>query len=193
MTETDPTTPGVRDARGLSPVIRPRPLWHWVVLTVTTFGLYQVYWHWLAWSYLRDRHGLRVLPLVRAVVDGLVFPVFTYSLFRHLFAAARERGYPEAPPALPLALAYIGLPLLAARSLVLSFVRVLQVLPMLPAFETANFLWRSEWPNAPERRDFSVAESLAIGFGLFIWANVLATVIFFPETIQQFDKLLAAP
>lgn len=192
MTETDPTSPGVADARGLSPVIRPRPLWHWVVLAVSTFGLYLLYWYWMVWSYLRDRHGARVLPLVRSVVDVFVAPVFSYSLFRHLFDAARARGYPEAPPAGPLAGAMFGLWIASGISLRFGWLRMLQVLALLPAFETANFLFRTEWPNAPERRDFSVAELLVIGLGMAMWANLVFTLIYHPEAFQQVEEMFRA-
>lgn len=184
-----PETPA--DARGLSPVIQARPIWHWVLLTLCSFGFYLLYWNWMAWSYLRDRHGARVMPLVRAAVDVLLLPVFVFPLYRDLIAAARARGYPEAPPAPLLAVAHVGFWAMGAQSVLLSLLRpFLQVLPLLPVFEAANFLWRSEWPHAPERRGFSTGELLLVGFGAFMWANVVYTVVFHPEAVREIEAML---
>lgn len=152
---------------------RPRPIWHFVLLSTVTLGLYQLVWLHAAWCYVRDLRGARVQPVLRAVFA----PIFTYSLLRHLAEIARERGYPEEPPAAPLALMYFVLGALGRLlPLPLALAGLLNVVPLLPAVEMQQFAVRASVPDAPEQTGFTRLELVLMVLGLVMWSAILAAI-----------------
>lgn len=176
---TEQTQTAGTDARSPAFFVQPRPIWHHVVLTVGTFGLYLYLWMYRVWRYFRVVEGRSVIPVLRSLFREL----FIYALFRDLTRAAQRHGYPEAPPAGPLAIMYWALLLCGLLPLPAAFVQFLIVIPLLPAFEMANFIWRKEWPGMPERRGFSVLEAVVLGVGAFIWTQMIYLAIVHPELL----------
>lgn len=154
---------------------RPRPLWHFVLLSTATFGLYQLVWLYRTWRYVGDVRGERVQPLLRS----LFAPLFAYGLFRRLFEMARSRGYPEEPPALPLALAYFAFGALAWMvPLPLGLVGLLNVVPLLPAVETQQYAVRAAVPELAEQdAGFARDDLLWLAIGALLWARIIAVIL----------------
>ncbi|MDB4951973.1 MAG: hypothetical protein JWM27_4622 [Gemmatimonadetes bacterium] len=156
-----------------NPYLRPRPIWQFVLLVVGSLGIYQIWWFFQSWRHVKARRGLDVYPAVRAIFS----PLFSYSLFRHLFEMAEEEGYPEHPPAGPLAVAYFVLGALAQLPYPRGLVAMLNVVPLLPAVETQNFLLRGEAKGLPERPGFSPGELLLLALGSVLWASLIAAIL----------------
>lgn len=173
-------TPGT-DARRPAFFVQPRPIWHHVVLTLATLGLYLIFWFYRVWTYFRVVRGISVIPLLRAVFH--IF--FIYPLLRNLRDEARRRGYPESPPAGPLSVLFVALSFCGVLPPPAMFVQMLNVVALLPAFEMANYIWRKEWPGIPERRGFSLGETFLLGLGAFMWANLLYAAIFHPQLLSD--------
>jgi hypothetical protein len=171
---SEPEAEHATAAEAQKPVVLPppvRPIWQHVMLATFTLGLYQIYWFYITWRYLKNVHGVRATPVLRAVLGH----IFAYSLFRHLFALARERGYPESPPAGPLAVAYVVLLLLGRLPGPASLGALSNVLALLPAFEAANFIWSHDAPEVPPRTGFTLPETMAMSFGAaMIFTTILA-------------------
>lgn len=179
MTEHSPIAG--TDARRPAFFVQPRPIWHYVVLTLGTFGVYLIFWFWRVWRYFRVVRDRPVMPLPRALFNIL----FIYSLLRHLRDEARLHGYPESPPAGPLAVLYVVLSFCGLLPPPAAFAQTLNLFPLLPAFEMANFVWRAAWPGIPEKRGFSLPEALVLGFGFSMWAYLIYLGIFHPEMLTQ--------
>lgn len=184
VTEQTPTAG--TDARRPAFFVQPRPIWHYVVLTLGTFGLYLIFWFYRVWRYFRVVQGRSVIPILRALFD----PIFIYPLLRTLTEEARKRGYPESPPAGPLAVVYVALSFCRALPVPAGFAQFLLFIPLLPAFEMANYIWRKEWPGIPERRGFSLLESMVLGLGAFIWVRVIYLAVFHPEMLTMQPALV---
>ena len=63
-----------------------------VVLSLVTFGLYEIYWFYRNWKLMRDRQGEAVSPFWRAVFS----PLTAYSLFERIKGIegpGREAGW----------------------------------------------------------------------------------------------------
>ena len=59
-----------------------------VLLSIASFGAFQVLWHYRNWWAVRLRTGARVSPIWRS----LFFWLFAYSLFRRIRTSADEHG-----------------------------------------------------------------------------------------------------
>src|SRR6058998_3051198 len=59
-----------------------------ILLTLASFGLYQINWYYKNWWAVRLRTGARISPIWRS----LLFWVFSYALFRRIRKSADERG-----------------------------------------------------------------------------------------------------
>lgn len=149
-----------------------RPLWWFVLLNVASAGLYQVVFFYRGWAYLRDHRGLDVWPLARAIFG----PLFAYAYFRRYFDLARERGYPEAPPAGGLAVAYVALHMLAVLPPPAGLGSLVSVLTLLPAAETQNYVWNADAPNTPQILWISWSEVFLMVLGCISWAATIAII-----------------
>ena len=76
-----------------------------VVLTVVTFGIYQVYWFYMHWRRLQRLGQEDVWPIARAAFGGL----FCYWLFQRVNEEADEQGVPTLlAPGLLTVLYFVG-------------------------------------------------------------------------------------
>ena len=78
-----------------------------VVMSVATFGVYEVYWFYRNWAVARSR-GMNVSPLVRAIFA----PLFAWSLFKEIESAAAtaQLSIPRRAGALALLFFVLELP-----------------------------------------------------------------------------------
>lgn len=60
-----------------------------LILSITTFGMYEIYWFYKNWSLYRLASGIRMLPVMRAIFS--IF--FVNSLFRRINDRVEESGY----------------------------------------------------------------------------------------------------
>lgn len=114
-----------------------------VMLSVLTFGLYEIYWFYKQWQFVKKAKDLKVTPWAR----GLFAPLFAYPLFKHIFELAREAGQKNNPSAGWLALAYF---ILASMGRLPDWGWIISfgsVLPLFPAQNRINLLWSKKHPD----------------------------------------------
>jgi hypothetical protein len=111
------------------------------VMSVLTLGVYQLYWFYQSWSYVRERDDSDIWPPVRAL-----FGVFTYPLLlRDLSdeeSQLREAGpqLAAAPSALGPSAGYFAVNTFWGMPGLLSWVSLLSFVPLLPALHRVNLL-----------------------------------------------------
>jgi hypothetical protein len=74
-----------------------------VVLSIVTFGLYEVYWAYRHWVAIRREERSDILPAARAFFGV----IFCWALFRRIEKMGNAAKVPDAPPAGFLAVAWI--------------------------------------------------------------------------------------
>ena len=107
-----------------------------VVMSIVTFGLYDLYWSYKNWSYLKKQDGLKISPFWRAWF--VLF--FHYSLLQRMKNRLGHRTSATYNSA-PLTVAYFALLLSARLPDPLSLLSMLSFIPVLPvvlAVEAAN-------------------------------------------------------
>lgn len=102
------------------------------VLSVATGGLYQLYWFYQNWKYVKTRNNSAIMPFWRA----LFAPIWFYPLYRDLKSDSRERFgkvlLPAAPWVVLLLLLYIGLNVMESFDDFFELLNLLSIICLLP-------------------------------------------------------------
>jgi hypothetical protein len=76
----------LEDVRPEQPTDEPAPRYFatspikFIAMSLCTFGLYEVYWSYKNWRFIKDRDGLQIMPFWRA----FFYPLWHYSLLTEL-------------------------------------------------------------------------------------------------------------
>lgn len=72
------------------------------IMSICTFGIYELFWFYKNWVLIKERSGQNIMPFWRAFFA----PIWAYSCFKHIKAAAGENHVPESLPIGRLAIAF---------------------------------------------------------------------------------------
>ncbi|MBI5778503.1 MAG: HEAT repeat domain-containing protein [Planctomycetes bacterium] len=178
-------------ANQYSPVL---PISHLVVFYLATLGLYFIYWCYRNWKQIKT-HKLysRIRPGWRTV--GLIVPIYNLILLSEQFSniksmAKMAKIQKTHSPGLCiimiiviniLVVNYVGTLILGTD---LSFLFILNVIPMILIQQTLNSYWRVVQPGKKERGFFSawmIVGVLALMFEIFLLALGLLILMLIPE------------
>ena len=147
------------------------------VMSLVTFGLYQIFWFYKNWQLFKAATGSNISPFWRAFFNGL----FCYSLITKITNRAKLRGIDTNFSPFLLTVAWFGLALCAQLPKPYLLVSFLSVIVLLPVQETVNELNSLAAPNHNPNDRFSVWNILTIAVGGSL--TVLAIVgILMPAT-----------
>lgn len=65
-----------------------QPLWHFALLSITTFGLYHIYWFYRNLRYLKVYNGLDISPVKRTI--GILIPILSFFIVYNLIFELRD-------------------------------------------------------------------------------------------------------
>jgi len=86
---------GRDNSRAFTKYSNAQPVWHYVLLSIFTCGLYDIYWFYRTWRQLRDTGNWDISPGWRLV--GLFIPLLNlfllYGLFNRIHDNARVEGF----------------------------------------------------------------------------------------------------
>lgn len=105
-----------------------------VVLSLVTFGIYELYWIYQNWTRIRRTSGEILSPFWRTFFA----PVFAFSLFARIHAIAEEYGSPAEWNDIVLAALYFVLCLTALLPDPWLTISIAAFVPMLPVQKTAQ-------------------------------------------------------
>lgn len=150
------------------------------LLSILTFGIYDIYWFYENWAAIKKYEKLKILPFGRAFF--VVF--FCHTLFKKIFQSAKKHGYAPSYSSGLLATIYIIL-LFAANalgriessdfgfSILWLAIASSTVIPLMSVQKAINFNNSKIIKNFNENRKFSKGEIVlavigAIWFGLIL-------------------------
>jgi hypothetical protein len=128
--------PGIDSHAGRSPVYFPVSIGKFILMSVVTGGLYELYWSYRNWSYIKQQHGLKILPFWRAWFTLF----FHYDLLKRMKVDLGQL-VPVDYSAGWLTVAYVLLNLawrLPDPFFYVAFLAFLPVLPVVGAVNAAN-------------------------------------------------------
>jgi len=149
-----------------------------IVMSLCTFGIYEIYWFFKNWKLVKERTGQNISPFWRAV-----FPIFfCYSLFNSIQHSANSHGVLSRMRPGWLAFSYIALGVswkLPGSAWLISF---LTFLPLLLVQEVINDINVKVAPDAEFNSKFSWKNIIVIIIGgILLFFSVLG--IFMPEIV----------
>ena len=177
------TEPGAQPAPELEPtpaggaMYFPVSLSKLLVMSLCTFGLYQPYWLFSQWYYVREREKTNISLLLR--VFFAIF--FCYPLFRRIRATAKAQEISPSFAAAPCAAGWIIFVLLAASPSPLSLLSVLSVLFLLPVQRTVNAINLAADPQHDPNSRFTVLDKAAMVIGGLLWLLGIFGLIVSPK------------
>lgn len=149
-----------------------------IVMSILTFGIYDLFWFYWNWKAIRARNHSNVSPALRAIFSVL----FSFACFSEI-AEATERSQERSRTALALGFAYLLLNFSARLPDPYWVPSLFAFLPVLAANGWAREANLRVSPDLPENTSFSAWNWLAIVLGgLFL---ALSLVGLFAPTIER--------
>ncbi|MFC6633673.1 hypothetical protein [Microbulbifer taiwanensis] len=174
--EADLGEPEAGAAREFYVVSSPK----FLILMIATFGLYELYWFYRNWSLYRMRHGVKILPVMRAIFSL----IFVYSLFGKVASSIRHSGrdikwYPGWMAASYILFSIIGLLADGLAGAVTHYTLLdLVSLALFPLFVWILYCAQQEInvacddPQGESNAELTPANYLWILIGALIWAGL---------------------
>ena len=155
-----------------------------VLLSVFTFGYYEFYWFYRNWLLFKAQSGKRIWPAWRAVFA----PIWAYSMFSKIYAAAAGHGLPVIGTAKILTACYIVFFLFHLLPDPFKMLAVLTVAPLFLANQAASLVNEAAVEDYRENSRFTVLNMIALFFGiLFVGLNILFKFYDGPS-LQEFHE-----
>lgn len=161
-----------------------QPVSNFVLLTILSFGLYEIYWFYRNWKHFKLHKNLNISPGWRTV--GLFVPIYgwllIYRQFRDIRDYAKQAGIDKTySPELIFFSYFLILVVVGCSSPLLS---PLSVVPLVFVQNTLNLYWRKEQPWLKERKNFSVGEWVLIVVGGILWILGLIGTFLTPVPLE---------
>jgi len=141
-------------------------LWRFALLTVLSFGLYEIWWIYKTWRFYQQKDNSDINPAARAIFNIL----FINSLFEKILSFAQEKGYNEKYSIAGLATGFIVFNLIAVLPdpfWLLSYISVVFLIPPFKAFNFARL--NSNEFLAKEQDSFNKRQIYLMVIGAIIW------------------------
>lgn len=140
------------------------------IMSLCTFGLYELFWFYRNWQLIKARNGSNIMPFWRAVFA----PLWAYSCFKEIQSSAKSNLVPETMSIIGLALAYFVIISLWRLPDPFYIISSLSFIAMLPANAVASEVNTKVMPGFVNNSEFSAWNWLAIIIGGLIL--VLGTI-----------------
>jgi hypothetical protein len=147
-----------------------------VLMSVCTFGIYELYWFYKNWVLIKERTNQDLMPFWRAFFA----PLWAYSCFKHFKIAAEDRGI-SAPPSIGfLAVVYFVLHAFWRLPDPYWLISILSFAPLIPANAIALAINQNIGARNYGNSTFSTWNWVGlIGGGLLVVLAIIGT--FLPE------------
>jgi hypothetical protein len=147
-----------------------QPVWHFVLLTIVTFGIYEIYWFYRNWKHLKFHKDLDISPGWRTV--GLFVPIYgivlAYRQLRDIRDFSKEAGVDKTYSPGWILFGWLILSALCKLPEPFWLLSFLSVWPLAVVQEVLNSYWEKEQPELPIRIKFSDGEIALLVIGAII-------------------------
>jgi hypothetical protein len=147
-----------------------------IVMSLCTFGIYEIYWFYKNWKLIKEKKGKNIHPFWRAFFAVL----FCHSLFKSIQDSSNSHGFGSDINPGWLAVGYLGLSVTWRLPDPFWLVSLLTFLPLLPAQELVSNIHAKIAPSASCNDRFSGTNiTVVILGGMLSLLAILRT--FMPE------------
>jgi hypothetical protein len=144
------------------------------IMSLATFGLYNLYWFYKQWQSERSYTREDLSPFWRTAFATL----WAFSLFRRIKAAVERARPGDSFEAIPFAIAYFVLSATVRLPDPAWLVTFFSVLPLLPAQAAINRVNTDLAPSAPHNDRFTASNVIVIVVGVLMLALAIIGALF---------------
>lgn len=149
-----------------------------LILSLVSFGLYGIWWIYKSWRFFKEKDGLDIMPVARALFS--IF--FLYSLFENIQTYARSNGYQKSYSSGALFAGQIIFSLASRLPAPYWLVSIVSSFFIVAPANALNFaIANSEQYNATTVSGFNGRQIAVLVIGGILWALVLAGLFLTPE------------
>ena len=141
-----------------------------IILSIASFGLYEIWWIYKAWRFFQQKENLDILPAARAIFSI----VFLISLFNKILSFAKEKGYVENYSSVGRFIGFFVGNALTRLPDPFGLVSIFSFVFLIPPFEALNYA--KENSNdlvVTEQTSFSGRQVGLIVVGIIFWSLVI--------------------
>lgn len=146
-------------------------LWKLFILSILTFGLFDIYWFYKQWksfySVNNQKHGWFHLSLI-----SLFSGFSSFSLFKIIAKDVKEVDSGRKLKATWLAIAYLILNALSRLQGNYWLLSELSIFALLPVQNTINYYWSKKYGASVKKSNFGMWNALAVFIGIIIFTLI---------------------
>ncbi len=141
-----------------------------LVLSIFSLGLYEVWWIYKSWRFFRDKDNLDIMPAARAIFSIL----FLHGLFEKIQDFSKSKGHTKTFSSAGYYLGFIGLNFTSRLPDPYWLVSFLSMFFLIPALESLNYgIKQSENYTTIENGKYNNRQIGIITVGSLFWVLVL--------------------
>lgn len=145
-----------------------------ILLSVVSLGLYEVWWIYKSWSFFRDKDNLDIMPAARALFA--IF--FLNSLFDRIQDFSKSKGYTKTFSSIGYFIGFIGLNFAGRLPDPYWVVSFLSMFFLIPALESLNYgIKNSGNYKVIENGKYSNRQTGLIIVGTIFWILILIGIL----------------
>ncbi|MFD0998355.1 hypothetical protein ACFQ21_03515 [Ohtaekwangia kribbensis] len=150
-----------------------------LILSLVSFGLYGIWWIYKSWRFFKEKDGLDIMPVARAIFS--IF--FLYSLFENIQHYAKSNGYQKSYSSWALFAGQIIFSIASRLPEPYWLISIVSSFFLLAPANALNFaIANSEQYKATTISGFNGRQIAVLVIGGIFWILVLAGLFLAPET-----------
>ena len=155
-----------------------QPIWHFLVISIVTFGLYDIYWFYRNWKQLKAHKYLDINPIKRTI--GLIIPIYslvvTYEYFSQIRDVSRDAGVEKL---YSLGLVFFSCWFFSVITLSDKYgiIGILILVPLSMVQNTLNSYWEIEQPGYLKKTNFHLLGEILVALVFTVLCFSLIEII----------------
>lgn len=140
-----------------------QPLWQFALLCVVSFGLYELYWFYRQWKFIKEyERDEEIMPFWR----GIFVLFFGYNLFNTILYSAQKKDYDKSYDSGLVLVAFLVLNALYRLPEPYFIMSFLSFVPLLPVVQAQNYFFAQQKGADRVQTSFTPPEILVILVGV---------------------------
>ena len=141
-----------------------------ILLSIISFGLYEIWWIYKAWDFFNEKEKLNINPAARTIFSI----IFLIPLFNKILCFAKEKGYSENYSSILLFVGFFVVNFLAYLPDLFWLIAILTFVFLILPFRALNFAKRNSTDFiVTEQTSYNGRQIALIVIGGFFWTLVL--------------------
>lgn len=145
------------------------PIWRFILLSIITFGIYELVWFYKNWKFLKVEQNLKITPILRTIFSI----IFAWSFAWYLKTFLKEKNISAKFSPTLIGIYYFIIAILWKLPDPYSLITIFSFMPLLPLVNSMNKFWQSQEQNLAQKK-FTWWQIILI----IIWIIIILLYVF---------------